>query len=62
MTARKTTGSGKALAGPDEFTTAAAEMERAVAYFREAFPDEWRACRLWPTESGLIHIAEKLKG
>lgn len=46
----------------DEPKMLAKEFAHAIAYFRECFPDEWEACRLWPTESGLIHMAEKLKG
>lgn len=33
----------------------------AVEDFKARFPDEWEACRLWPTESGLLHMISKFK-
>lgn len=33
-----------------------------VAAFKRDQPDAWQECRTWPTESGVVFIAEKLKG
>jgi len=48
-------------ANPDAIDDAATAFEIAVATFKELFPAEWEECRRWPTESGLVFIAEKLK-
>jgi hypothetical protein len=33
-----------------------------VEAFKAQYPDDWETIRLWPLESGIKHIAEKLKG
>ncbi len=47
---------------PDAIDDAATAFEVAVSAFKELFPEAWEECRTWPVESGLIFIAEKLKG
>lgn len=53
MTARKT------IPTPDGD---AVMFEAILADFRTRFPDAWDRCQTWPTASGLIFIAEQLKG
>ena len=47
---------------PDAIDAMTSAFEQAVAAFKEMHPEAWEECRCWPTESGLLHIAEKLKG
>lgn len=40
---------------------AAGTLERAIATYRAAF-DDWGEIATWPLESGLVHIARRLRG
>jgi hypothetical protein len=66
MTGRRARVEGSAAkrspSNPDAIDNMATAFEQAIAAFQELHPDEWGNIRTWPTESGLVHIAAKLKG
>jgi hypothetical protein len=42
-------------------TSGAEALAALLERFRTEQPEEWEKCRLWPTQSGLIHMIEALR-
>jgi hypothetical protein len=42
-------------------TSAAEALAALLERFKVEQPDEWETCRLWPTQSGLLHMIEALR-
>jgi hypothetical protein len=42
-------------------TSGADALAASLERFKTELPEEWEKCRLWPTQSGLIHMIETLR-